>query len=104
METLKQVIERVFLSKIKIVGDNEHTYYGTPQEIMDELENELKEDKIKIANYFQFLAAVVYHLNNSKSKMDIPSILYEAIENKVKQFPKDRVMTEDEALKLAGRN
>ncbi len=63
----------------------------------------MEKEKIKLSNYFQFLAAVVYHINNPKSKMDIPSILYEAVERKVKQFPKDRVMTEDEALKLAGR-
>lgn len=64
---------------------------------------EKEEKDIKIANYFLFLSAAVYHINNPKSKMNIPNMIYEAIEEKVKHFPKDRVMTEQEALKLAGR-
>lgn len=62
------------------------------------------EEHIKLKNYFIFLTAVIYHLNNPKSEMDIPSMIYEVVEDKVKQFPTDRVMTEQEALKLAGRN
>jgi hypothetical protein len=35
--------------------------------------------------------------------MNIPNVVYISIEEKVKKFPKDRIMTEQEALKLAGR-
>jgi hypothetical protein len=63
----------------------------------------MNKEEIKLGNYFQFLAAVVYYLNNPKSKMNIPNVVYISIEEKVKKFPKDRIMTEQEALKLAGR-
>ena len=63
----------------------------------------MKKEQIKLSNYFQFLSACVYYLNNTESKMDIPSLVYETIKRKVDQFPEDGVMTEQEALKLAGR-
>ena len=37
MDKLKQIIESVFLDLIKHVGSNEHSYYGTPAEMIDKL-------------------------------------------------------------------
>jgi len=37
MDKIKTIIEGVFLDSIKHVGDSEHTYYGTPAEMIDKL-------------------------------------------------------------------
>ena len=37
MNKIKTIIESVFLDSIKHVGDSEHTYYGTPAEMIDKL-------------------------------------------------------------------
>ena len=48
MDKIKTIIESVFLDSIKHVGDSEHTYYGTPAEMIDKLAaaiNKYVEDK-----------------------------------------------------------
>ena len=37
MDKIKTIIESVLLDSIKHVGDSEHTYYGTPAEMIDKL-------------------------------------------------------------------
>ena len=49
MEGIKTIIESVFLDLIKHVGDSEHTYYGTPAEMIDKLV-EVINKKIKEEN------------------------------------------------------
>ena len=97
MEKIEQELKRIMGEKYY---EGEGTDF-TAENILDLIRNE---QQIKLSNYFKFLSAVVYYLNNPESKMDIPSMLYEAIERKVAKFPEDRVMTEQEALELAGRN
>ncbi len=47
MDKIKTIIESVFLDLIKHVGDSEHTYYGTPAEMIDKLVKQIKEMKKK---------------------------------------------------------
>lgn len=60
-----------------------------------------KEQIIYLENIKQLVPAIIWHLNNPKgTNMGIPNEVYRVWDKKLAQMPKDRKMTESEALKI----
>ena len=41
VDRVKEIIEQALQHKIKFIGDESHSYYGTPRELIDDLANSI---------------------------------------------------------------
>lgn len=66
----------------------------------------MEPENIKYSNANLLACAVVWHLNNCDASgnpttsMGIPNAVFEAWNDRLLQMPKDRLMTEQEALEI----
>ena len=69
----------------------------------------MKKEQIKIQNINLLACAAIWYLNNSDkngkltTKMNIPNLVFITWEKKLAQLPKDRLITEKEALEIVNK-
>jgi len=98
VEDLGQFLIENFESEI---GGNKEANGEGAIEMSVRLLLELKELRIKRKNINQLATATVWHLNNPQgTKMNIPNAVYEVWGKKLAQLPKDREISESEALEI----
>lgn len=61
---------------------------------------ELTKEQIYKANRFNFMAAIVWHLNNPDTTTNIPNAVYITLEQKLLRIPEDRILNESEMMAI----